>query len=93
MLRRDSLQVVHEQLLVLWEQVEHHSQPIENQQEAFTQRSLVCAGHTHTHTHSGLWQVSSSSVSSFAGFQILWARGMLNKRQRADTSSVTLIKF
>lgn len=48
MLLCDSLQVVHEQILVLWQQGEHHSQPIENQQEAFGQRSLICATHTNT---------------------------------------------
>lgn len=36
------LQSVYEQLLVLRQQGEHHSQTIENQQEAFRQRSLVC---------------------------------------------------
>lgn len=41
MVLRYRLQVVHEQLLVLWQQVEHHRQPIEDQQEAFRQRSLV----------------------------------------------------
>lgn len=41
MILRDCLQVVHEQLLVLWQQGEHHCQPIEDQQEAFGQRSLV----------------------------------------------------
>lgn len=45
-LLRDSLEVVQEQVLVLWQQGEHHSQPIENQQEAFRQGSLVCAQHT-----------------------------------------------
>lgn len=51
MLLGDSLQVVHEQFLVLWQEGEHHSQPIEDQQEAFRQRSLVCTQHTHTHKH------------------------------------------
>lgn len=49
----NSLEVVHEQILVLWQQGEHHSQPIENQQEAFRQRSLVCPRHAQT-KHS-LW--------------------------------------
>lgn len=43
---RCRLQVVDEQLLVLWQQGEHHCQPIEDQQEAFGQRSLVCKPNT-----------------------------------------------
>lgn len=41
MILRYRLQIVHEQLLVLWQQGEHHCQPIEDQQEAFGQRCLV----------------------------------------------------
>lgn len=48
------LQIVNEQLLVLWQQGEHHRQPIEYQQETFTQRGLVWnhtqdIGHTTRH--------------------------------------------
>lgn len=46
----DSLDVVHEHFLVLWQQGQHHSQPIENQQETFGQWSLVCPKHTQTYT-------------------------------------------
>ena len=48
MLLCDSLQVVHKHFLVLWQQGEHHSQPTENKQEAFRQRSLICETHTNT---------------------------------------------
>lgn len=41
MILRYRLQIVPEQLLVLWQQGEHHCQPIEDQQEAFGQGSLV----------------------------------------------------
>lgn len=41
MVLRYCLEVIHEQLLELWQQGEHHCQPIKHQQEAFGQRSLV----------------------------------------------------
>lgn len=44
----DRLQVVREQILVLWQQGEEHSQPVEDQQKAFGQRSLVWPENTTT---------------------------------------------
>lgn len=58
---RCRLQVVHEQLLVLWQQGEHHCQPIEDQQEAFGQRSLVWKRNTRR----GLYEYNMLVVLHF----------------------------
>lgn len=43
----DGLEVVHKQLLIVWQQGEHKCHAVEHQQKAFRQGSLVCAEWSH----------------------------------------------
>lgn len=77
---RCRLQVVHEQLLVLWQQGEHHCQPIEDQQEAFGQGSLVWKRNTRR----GLCEYNMLVVLSTAFYPINVLYCCLRYRQSCD---------